>query len=640
MSDTCNSELLVGQPIRDSFGITCCPAISQEDGKQYYIKTIRIPASAIQASGLLLSGAYENAAQIQEYYQSIADELCKEADVMKQLRGSGFLSCDSWELSAVENGIGYTLTLQSPRFETILDRKWTYLDAINLGLDLCNALSACRQKGYLYADLKPENIFLDEDDRFCIGDLGFLPLDSLQYTSLPEKYRSVYTAPEIDDVYASVSANLDVYALGLMLYQIMNENQLPQGEWIPPIHADYELWKIISTACHADPLLRYENPAQFAQALLSYLQSTGAENQPIGFVQSEEEAVQQDDTLFLSEAENEAMLADLLSRIPDEQPPADVMDEWFEETDSDILTEEMLAQADELICHQLPQPVVAPAVIDVQLPQIPEAQPVDPVPNDQMPEYIPQQEEPVTEHAEPDEEAQMDFPELVEPEVVTEEDTSDDTDDEEIWDAPKKTNVKKVAVILSSIVLVLALLIGAAVVYYNLVYTQSIDELSITVHSDGVTVQLQSDANEDLLTVVCSNSYGHTVKASVDGGNATISGLIPNTTYTLQVQISGFHRLIGDTSEIFTTPDTIRVSSFTAVTDVWQGSVMLSVVATGNDRWKVRYYADGEAEQVITFSGTGTSISGLTLGKEYTFILEAENGAPIIGTYTAKHTVH
>lgn len=639
MSEAMFSAFLVGQPIRDSHGITCCPAISEEDSKQYYIKNIRIPASAVQASGLLLSGAYENAAQIQEYYQSVADELCAEADMLKTLsKSGGFLPYDSWELTPAENGVGFTLSLLSPRYQGIIDRAWTYQEAINMALDLCNAMTGCRQKGYLYANLKPENIFMDEDNRYCIGDLGFLSLRSLPYSPLPEKYRSAYTAPEVEDIYATVSSNLDVYALGLILYRIFNENALPHGELTPAAHADFELWKIISTACHTDPLQRYEDPAQMGKALLDYLQTVGAENTVIGYKETESITEQQDSILFLSEEENEVMLADLLARIPDEQPPANVMNEWMtdESDDADLQMDQMLAQADELISHQLPQPVVAPEVIDVQLPQPVEDKPLLAETAEVIQPELSEQETAFTESEQPPE-AEPTAP------VLTDEDTpeNDDEEDEneEIWDAPKKVNVKKIVIILSCVAAALALLIGGAALFNHFVYTKTVDDLVLTVKSDRVIVQIDSSIDDKLLTVVCTNSYGHTIKTGVQNGQSTVSGLNPNTTYTISLQISGFHQLSGKTSEIFVTPDNVKVSDLTVVTDVWQGSVKLNFVASGNSAWIVRCFAQGEDEKSISFEGSEISITGLTLGKEYTFTLETQDGSPILGAYQVKHRV-
>jgi hypothetical protein len=69
-------------------------------------------------------------------------------------------------------------------------------------------------------DLKPINIFVTGENQFKIADLGFIALSSLKYSSLPDKYRSDYTAPEIQDAFSMLNTTMDVYALGLVLYQV------------------------------------------------------------------------------------------------------------------------------------------------------------------------------------------------------------------------------------------------------------------------------------------------------------------------------------------------------------------------------------------------------------------------------------
>ena len=94
-------------------------------------------------------------------------------------------------------------------------------------------------------DLKPANVFYSEAQGYRIGDIGFASLASLPYSSLPVQYRSTYTAPELLDEMAVLNSTVDVYALGLILYQAYNGGVLPNiapGTLLPtPSYADYEL---------------------------------------------------------------------------------------------------------------------------------------------------------------------------------------------------------------------------------------------------------------------------------------------------------------------------------------------------------------------------------------------------------------
>lgn len=660
MSDQTTLELdgyLIGDPIRDSFGVTSRPAIFELDGSQHFIKQVHIPASETQTNALLLTGAYTNEAEVQAYYHAVACDIFREAETLKQLgESAGFIPFDHYEIIENEPVGGYTVQMQSIRHASIFDRQWTHRDAINFGLNMCSALAACRDKGMMYVDLKPENVFLSDDDRFCIGDIGFVSMASLQYISLPEKYLSIYTAPEVNDAYATISENTDVYAVGMMLYNIYN-NGLPSTEALTPAeYADYEMWKIISKACHADPAQRYKDPNQLRCALLNYIDQFGVSDLQIVKIDAEE--IKDDpceQPLFLSEDENNAMLSALLNSIPDEQPPTDSIADETESVLSDeiesIETDEMLAQADDLINHQLPQPVVAPTVFEVAIPELPLLEDTEPTVEPEavdingatesldtadMTESVEECDAVTSEENQESIAVEIESTQQSEQEILPDEENTD-----EIWDAPKKSNFKKLMIVLCSVCAVIALFIAGIFVYISHFFNQEIEGFSLTCTTDSVTVIIASDIKDDLLTVVCTNAHGTALRAPVVNGKAQIQGLKPNTTYRINIEISGNHKLIGKTSDIFTTASILNISDLNVVDGVWQGSVDLSFVATGseNNNWIIRYYTEGELEQTLEFSGSKASVTGLQSGKEYTFILEPAKDIPMTGTYRISYTV-
>ena len=76
----------------------------------------------------------------------------------------GFISYDKFQCVEQENNVGYDVYMLG-KYRRTLERQlqkepMTHLGAINLGLDLCSALMVCRRAGYLYADLRPANIYL------------------------------------------------------------------------------------------------------------------------------------------------------------------------------------------------------------------------------------------------------------------------------------------------------------------------------------------------------------------------------------------------------------------------------------------------------------------------------------------------
>ena len=293
----------LGQSISDHHGVECYPAMRDDSDKRHYIvKKISLPASQDRVEALLLTGAYRDADAVTAYYEELAEGVRTEVQTLNSLAEQrGFVPFLSCQVLPMEYGIGFEVYLLT-RYRRTLERftrrsPMTHLGAVNLGIDLCAAMAVCRETGWMYVDLKPENIYIFGDQEYRIGDLGFVSMDSLEYASLPDRYRSLYTAPEVADAYARMNATMDTYALGLVLYQLYNSGKLPfdgaegrrvwldrlaAGESIePPCCADEEMAGIILKACALDPAERWQTPAEMGHALISYMQRNEVNDDPI-----------------------------------------------------------------------------------------------------------------------------------------------------------------------------------------------------------------------------------------------------------------------------------------------------------------------------------------------------------------------
>ena len=260
----------MGNPMSSHDGVRCCPAIKENSDEKYIVKIISVPAAQTQMDAMLLAGAYKDMAGAMDYFKGVADDVEKEAEFLQKLsKLEGFLPYDGWQTVPIKRRrLGYEVYLVSPYKHSLAKyirrNPVTHLEAINLGLDLCSALSVCRQAGCLYVDLKPTNIFLTEKKSYRIGDLGFIPLDTLRYTSLPDKYRSPYSPPELHDAMATLNETADTYAVGMILYQLYNDGSLPFKDKAPdealpsPVNADYEIAEIIMKAIDPDPAKRWQ----------------------------------------------------------------------------------------------------------------------------------------------------------------------------------------------------------------------------------------------------------------------------------------------------------------------------------------------------------------------------------------------
>ena len=196
---------VMGEALSGHDGVYCYPAMKENSDHRYIVKTISVPASQKQLDALLLTGAYKDPAEATEYFREMADGIVQEAELLKELSSlEGFLPYENWQIVPMEdNQLGYTVYLlgsYKQSLEKFLKRNpMTHLGAVNLGLDLCAALAICRRSGHIFIDLQPGNVYLTGEREYRIGDLGFAKLNALKYTSVPSRYCSDYTAPELRD---------------------------------------------------------------------------------------------------------------------------------------------------------------------------------------------------------------------------------------------------------------------------------------------------------------------------------------------------------------------------------------------------------------------------------------------------------
>lgn len=675
----------MGDPISDRNGVRCCPAMENDSKDKYIVKIISTPASQTQLDALLLSGAYGSKEEALSYYKTLTDGIVEEVEILKKLsQFDGFVPFESWQTVEMDDGNGFDVYMLRP-YNMTLERYFrrypmTHLGALNLGLDLCAALAVSRRSGYLFVDLKPSNIYITGENEYRIGDVGFLKLDSLKYASLPDRYRSAYTAPEIADAFSSISMTADVYAVGLILYQAFNDGLLPFHDdtapadvFAPPVYADYEMSEIILKACSPDPDTRYQTPIELGQALVDYMQRNGAHDTPINPNCAVEEEPSDVEEQPLPETEELSADEEVAEEVPVEEAVAeevpveetaedtasqdsetviepdeitDIESDMQEITEESIFTEDdegnltfledseedetssdidsseidyeevtnevsdMLSQADDLIAHQAPDPVVQPEPIDVPIP--------------------------------PPLELEEESAETSENEGIEEQSVEDEVEETETAENPVVTNKPKSHWLRNCVLAVMLLAIAAAgFFFYKNFYLQTIDAIILEqVEKDVLTVLVTSPVDETKLTVVCVDTYGNQLTSPVQDGKAVFTGLAPNSAYTVKVLINGFHRLTGDTSASYTTPIQTNVVQFKAITGSEDGSVILGFTVDGPEpsQWKILYSTADEEEKEIIFSGHMANLNGLTVGKAYTFNLLPVEDIYITGTTQTEYT--
>ena len=256
------------------------------------MKVISIPQNEHEMSEVISEKM--SVEQSREYYKDIADDLIKEIEILKALKGTkNIVEIYDAQIIEKEDGIGWNILIRMELltdFNTyISDKQLSEKDVIKLGADLGNALSVCHKAKIIHRDIKPENILVDDEGNFKLGDFGVAKQMEKTQGSMSVKGTYNYMSPE---VFAGKKCDgrADLYSLALVMYKLLNNNRLPfidpnkqivryserqtafekriNGEELPPIQGvSNELNAVILKACAFKPNDRQKDIDEFNKEL-------------------------------------------------------------------------------------------------------------------------------------------------------------------------------------------------------------------------------------------------------------------------------------------------------------------------------------------------------------------------------------
>ena len=135
---------------------------------------------------------------------------------------------------------------------------------------ICEALQYAHDHGVVHRDIKPENVLLDKEGRVKIADFGIAKLVGREAKdlSLTGEGQIVgtpqYMAPEQIEHPLQVDHRADLYALGVVFYQMLT-GELPLGRFAPPskkVQIDVRLDDVVLRALEKEPERRYQQASE------------------------------------------------------------------------------------------------------------------------------------------------------------------------------------------------------------------------------------------------------------------------------------------------------------------------------------------------------------------------------------------
>jgi serine/threonine protein kinase len=221
---------------------------------------------------------------------SFAERFTREARALAQLNHPGIVTL--YEFGRTPGGLFFILMefVDGLNLRQLLAAgRLSPREALAIVPPLCDALQYAHDRGLVHRDIKPENILIDRLGRVKIADFGLAKLAAtstsassnntetpepsasghsspfnLHSSSLTETGKVIgtpeYMSPEQRAHPDTVDHRADIYALGVVLYQMLT-GELPDAKQLQPpsqrVHLDIRLDAIVLRALEANPSLRY-----------------------------------------------------------------------------------------------------------------------------------------------------------------------------------------------------------------------------------------------------------------------------------------------------------------------------------------------------------------------------------------------
>ena len=273
---------------KERFGVT----------QEAAIKVVRIPGDDAELKRVQ-SGYGLNEQELKEYFYPEVEKLKKEIVLMQELGEDSHIVriLDFEIIDAPDVSVGWYILIRMELLECLENyikrADITVADVVAIGEDVLTSLQVCEERNIIHRDIKPANLFRSDKGVYKLGDFGIARDMRAGMGSLSHKGTENYMAPEVY-LGKNYTSNIDIYALGIVLYKLLNKNRLPfmngenltagsverafkkrnTGEELPkPMESPDTLYEIIKKMCAYNPNERFQTALEVKKALSEYRQN-------------------------------------------------------------------------------------------------------------------------------------------------------------------------------------------------------------------------------------------------------------------------------------------------------------------------------------------------------------------------------
>ncbi len=164
--------------------------------------------------------------------------------------------------------------------------------ALSITAHVCDAIAYAHKRGVIHRDIKPANILIDQEGHIKVADFGLAKMhDPAEISGLTKTNMAMgtpdYVAPEVLVTGMVADHRADLYAVGVMLYQMLT-GEVPRGMFKLPsqkgIGADPRFDEIICKAMEQDREDRYQSATEVRLALDAILTTPMPKNDGTGVI--------------------------------------------------------------------------------------------------------------------------------------------------------------------------------------------------------------------------------------------------------------------------------------------------------------------------------------------------------------------